>query len=89
MPDTSPLQTASNGRPARGICNRLMEELNRKETEILPLQRGLVRNLSIQQRRRADRILCYCGQGKAPICRLVRCIGSFDLICGGVFEAGY
>src|SRR5262245_29725345 len=37
------------GRLARGICNRLMEELNRKGTEILPypLQRGLVRNLSI------------------------------------------
>jgi nitronate monooxygenase len=37
------------GRLARGIYNRLMEELNRKGTEILPypLQRGLVRNLSI------------------------------------------
>src|SRR4051812_12490027 len=37
------------GRLARGIHNRLMEELNRKGTEILPypLQRGLVRNLSI------------------------------------------
>src|SRR5580658_252833 len=36
------------GRLARGIHNRLMEELNRKATEILPypLQRGLVRNLS-------------------------------------------
>jgi len=37
------------GRLARGIHNRLMEELNRKGVEILPypLQRGLVRNLSI------------------------------------------
>jgi nitronate monooxygenase len=37
------------GRLARGIHNRLMKELNRKETEILPypLQRGLVRNLSL------------------------------------------
>src|ERR1700681_267143 len=37
------------GRLARGIHNPLMEALNRKGTEILPypLQRGLVRNLSI------------------------------------------
>src|SRR5471030_1298326 len=37
------------GRLARGIHNRLMEELSRKGTEILPypLQRGVVRNLSI------------------------------------------
>jgi hypothetical protein len=36
------------GRLARGIRNRLMEELNRHGTEILPypLQRGLVRNLA-------------------------------------------
>ncbi len=36
------------GRLARGIHNRLMEELNRNGTEILPypLQRGLVKNLS-------------------------------------------
>ena len=37
------------GRLARGIQNRLMEELNRRGTEILPypLQRGVIRNLSI------------------------------------------
>src|ERR1700733_14088101 len=37
------------GRLARGIHNPLMDELSRKETEILPypLQRGLVRNLTI------------------------------------------
>jgi nitronate monooxygenase len=37
------------GRLARGIRNRLLDELNQKETEILPypLQRALVRNLSI------------------------------------------
>src|SRR5579864_2019221 len=37
------------GRLARGIHNRLVEELNREGTEILPypLQRGVVRNLSI------------------------------------------
>jgi nitronate monooxygenase len=61
------------GRLARGIHNRLMEELNQKGTEILPypLQRGLVRNLSTsRQRRRADPIFCLCGPGKAPISRL-------------------
>jgi nitronate monooxygenase len=37
------------GRLARGIYNRLLEELNREGTEILPypLQRAVVRNLSI------------------------------------------
>jgi nitronate monooxygenase len=37
------------GRLARGIHNRLMEDLNREGTEILPypLQRGLVRSLSV------------------------------------------
>src|SRR5712672_3842538 len=37
------------GRLARGIHNRLLEELNRNETEILPypLQRGVVMSLSI------------------------------------------
>jgi nitronate monooxygenase len=37
------------GRLARGIHNRLMEELNREGVEVLPypLQRGLVRNLSV------------------------------------------
>jgi nitronate monooxygenase len=37
------------GRLARGIKNRLLDELNQKDVEILPypLQRALVRNLSI------------------------------------------
>ena len=37
------------GRLARGIKNRLLDELNQRDTEILPypLQRALVRNLSI------------------------------------------
>jgi nitronate monooxygenase len=54
------------GRLARGIHNRLMEELNRKETEILPypLQRGLVRNLSIaaEAAGRADLLPLWAGQ---------------------------
>jgi nitronate monooxygenase len=54
------------GRLARGIHNRLMEELNRKGTEILPypLQRGLVRNLSIaaEAAGRADLLPLWAGQ---------------------------
>jgi nitronate monooxygenase len=54
------------GRLARGIHNQLMEELNRKETEVLPypLQRGLVRNLSIaaEAAGRADLLPLWAGQ---------------------------
>jgi nitronate monooxygenase len=54
------------GRLARGIHNRLMEELNRDDTEILPypLQRGLVRNLSIaaEVAGRSDLLPLWAGQ---------------------------
>jgi nitronate monooxygenase len=54
------------GRLARGIYNRLMEELNRTGTEILPypLQRGLVRNLSIaaEAAGRSDLLPMWAGQ---------------------------
>src|SRR5580692_5255448 len=54
------------GRLARGIHNRLMEKLNRRETEILPypLQRGLVRNLSIaaEAAGRSDLLPLWAGQ---------------------------
>src|SRR5580692_3245333 len=54
------------GRLARGIHNRLLEELNRRETEILPypLQRGLVRNLSIaaEAAGRSDLLPLWAGQ---------------------------
>jgi nitronate monooxygenase len=54
------------GRLARGIRNRLMEELNREGTEILPypLQRGLVRNLSIaaEAAGRSDLLPLWAGQ---------------------------
>jgi nitronate monooxygenase len=54
------------GRLARGIRNRLMEELNRKGTGILPypLQRGLVRNLSIaaEAAGRSDLLPLWAGQ---------------------------
>ena len=54
------------GRLARGIRNRLMEELNREETKILPypLQRALVRNLSIaaEAAERSDLLPMWAGQ---------------------------
>src|SRR5579863_3262635 len=54
------------GRLARGIHNRIMEELNREGTEILPypLQRGLVRNLSIgaEAAGRFDLVPMWAGQ---------------------------
>jgi NAD(P)H-dependent flavin oxidoreductase YrpB (nitropropane dioxygenase family) len=54
------------GRLARGIHNRLMEELNRSGTEILPypLQRGVVRNLPIaaEAAGRSDLLPLWAGQ---------------------------
>src|SRR5260370_366526 len=54
------------GRLARGIHNRLMEELNRGGVEMLayPLQRGLVRNLSIaaEAAGRLDLMQVWAGQ---------------------------
>jgi nitronate monooxygenase len=60
------LTKAFTGRLARGIRNRLMEELNQTGTEILPypLQRGLVRNLSIaaEAAGRSDLLPMWAGQ---------------------------
>jgi len=54
------------GRLARGIHNRLMEELNRQGTEILPypLQRELVRNLAVpaEAAGRPDLLPLWAGQ---------------------------
>jgi nitronate monooxygenase len=54
------------GRLARGIRNRLMDDLNRPGTEILPypLQRGLVRQLSIaaEAAGRSDLVPMWAGQ---------------------------
>ncbi len=57
------------GRLARGIHNRLLEELNRPGTEILPypLQRASSETSRSRQRQRADRICCPYGLGKVPI----------------------
>jgi nitronate monooxygenase len=54
------------GRLARGIYNRLMEDVNRAGTEILPypLQRGLVRNVAIaaEAAGRSDLLPLWAGQ---------------------------
>jgi nitronate monooxygenase len=54
------------GRLARGIQNRLMQELNRSGAELLPypLQRGLVRSLSTaaEAAGRADLVPLWAGQ---------------------------
>ena len=58
------------GRLARGICNQLMEELNRPGTETLPypLQRYLLRNLTsvAEPAGRADLVQLWSGQS-APL----------------------
>jgi nitronate monooxygenase len=60
------LTKAFTGRLARGIQNRFMNELNQKGAEILPypLQRVLVRNLSIaaEAAGRADLLPLWAGQ---------------------------
>src|SRR6266478_6244352 len=62
----SALTKGFTGRLARGIHNRLMEELNQQGTEILPypLQRELVRNLAIaaEAAGRADLVPMWAGQ---------------------------
>src|SRR5580700_1724226 len=74
------------GRLARGIHNRLMEELNQKGTEILPypLQRGLVRNLSIaaEAAGRSDLLPLWAGQSA----NLSRCADVSAFCCSLVEE---
>jgi len=66
MAEYTGLTKAFTGRLARGINNRLMSELNQKGAEILPypLQRVLVRNLSIAAAAagRADLLPLWAGQ---------------------------
>ena len=54
------------GRLARGVRNRLMEELDRAPAEILPypFQRGLVRNISVaaEAAGRVDLVPMWAGQ---------------------------
>src|SRR5713101_959004 len=81
------------GRLARGIHNRLLEELNQEGTAILPypLQRRLVRNLAIpaEAAGRADLVPMWAGQSA----NLSTCIDLLTLLTSLVEEvseiAGY
>jgi nitronate monooxygenase len=68
------------GRLARGIKNRLLDELNQQDIEILPypLQRALVRNLSIPaaQAGRAELLPLWAGQSA----NLSRCTDARALL---------
>jgi nitronate monooxygenase len=68
------------GRLARGIKNRLLDELNQKNTEILPypLQRALLRHLSIpaQKAGRPDLLPLWAGQSAS----LSRCADVHTLL---------
>ncbi|MGH8531373.1 MAG: NAD(P)H-dependent flavin oxidoreductase [Gammaproteobacteria bacterium] len=66
---TTALTRGFTGRLARGIKNQLLDELNKKDTEILPypLQRALVRHLSIPAEKAGRRELLplWTGQSAA------------------------
>jgi nitronate monooxygenase len=76
------LTRAFTGRLARGIHNRLMEQLNRAETEILPypLQRGVIRSISIpaEAAGRPDLMPLWAGQSAG----LSVCADASDFLRG-------
>jgi nitronate monooxygenase len=84
------------GRLARGVRNRLMEELDRAPDEILPypLQRGLVRNISVaaEAAGRADLVPMWAGQsanlsGGTDVAAILKClVEEVSGIAGAVGE---
>jgi nitronate monooxygenase len=79
------------GRLARGIKNRLLDELNQKDTEILPypLQRALVRHLAIPAEKagRPDLLPLWAGQSaNLSQCTDVRAL--LDTVVSEVSEIG-
>jgi nitronate monooxygenase len=79
------------GRLARGIKNRLLDELNQKDTEILPypLQRALVRHLSIPAEKagRPDPLPLWAGQS-ASLLRCANVHALLDTLVSEVSEIG-
>jgi nitronate monooxygenase len=79
------------GRLARGIKNRLLDELNQKDTEILPypLQRALVRHLSIPAEKagRPDLLPLWAGQS-ASLSRCVDVNALLDTLVNEISEIG-
>jgi nitronate monooxygenase len=79
------------GRLARGIKNRLLDELNQKDIEILPypLQRALVRNLSIPAEKagRPELLPLWAGQSaNLSRCTAVRTL--LDTLVNEISEIG-
>jgi nitronate monooxygenase len=79
------------GRLARGIKNRLLEELNQKHIEILPypLQRVLVRHLSIPAEKagRPELLPLWAGQS-ANLSRCTDLCALLDTLVGEISEIG-
>lgn len=77
---TTALTRGFTGRLARGIRNRLLDELNREGTEILPypLQTALVRHLSAPAERAGRRDLLPMWAGQSA--RLSRCEDVHDFL---------
>src|SRR5882762_5174965 len=79
------------GRLARGIKNRLLDELNQKDTEILPypLQRALVRHLSIPAEKvgRTELLPLWAGQS-ANLSRCTDVHALLDKLVNEVSEIG-
>jgi nitronate monooxygenase len=85
------LTSGFTGRLARGIKNRLLDELNHKGTEILPypLQRALVRHLSIPAEKagRTDLLPLWAGQA-ANLLRYTDVHALLDTLVSEVSEIG-
>jgi nitronate monooxygenase len=79
------------GRLARGIRNRLLDELNQKDTVILPypLQRALVRHLSIPAEKagRPDLLPLWAGQS-ANLSRCADVRALLDTLVNEISEVG-
>ncbi len=79
------------GRLARGIKNRLLDELNQKDIEILPypLQRALVRHLSIPAEKagRSDLLPLWAGQS-ANLSRCTDVRALLDTLVKEISEIG-
>ena len=80
------------GRLARGIKNRLLDELNQEDTEILPypLQRALVRHLSIPAEKagRPDLLPLWAGQS-ASLSRCVDVNALLDTLVNKTSQCAY
>jgi nitronate monooxygenase len=86
-----PARYGFTGRLARGIKNRLLDDLNQKDIEILPypLQRALVRHLSIPAEKagRPDLLPLWAGQS-ANLSRCTDVRSLLDTLVKEISEIG-